>query len=123
MWKARISGLDHGKAIGDGNKKIKIDLSDFRLQCRNSCGSDHVIENLLPYLLPPDFVRSHDYRDDEEEDEDSDNDDEVEDNAGEEDVVEDVVVDEEEDDENDEDVSPSMDVQRLPMLRCQGLVP
>ena len=26
-------------------------------------------------------------------------------------------------DENDEDVSPSLDVQRLPMLRDQGLVP
>jgi hypothetical protein len=53
LWKARIS------AMGEGNKIMKMDQSDFRLQCRISCGADHVIENVLPYLLPPDFVRSY----------------------------------------------------------------
>ena len=39
--------------------KIKLDdsmdPSEFRLQCRISCGADHVIENVFPYLLPPDY--------------------------------------------------------------------
>ena len=59
LWKARIFSLDHEKAMGEGNKKMRMDQSDFRLQCRISCGADHVIENVLPYLLPPDFVRSY----------------------------------------------------------------
>ena len=66
LWKARISSLDHEKAMGEGNKKMKMDQSDFRLQCRISCGADHVIENVLPYLLPSDFVRSYVYVSDEE---------------------------------------------------------
>jgi hypothetical protein len=32
-----------------------MDPSEFRLQCRISCGADHVIENVFPYLLPPDY--------------------------------------------------------------------
>ena len=61
LWKIKIndSSLDHGKAIGGDSKKMKIDPSELRLQCRISCGDDHVVENVLPYLLPPDFVRSH----------------------------------------------------------------
>jgi hypothetical protein len=39
--------------------KIKLDdsldPSEFRLQCRISCGADHVIENVFPFLLPPDY--------------------------------------------------------------------
>jgi hypothetical protein len=34
---------------------------DNRLQCRISCGAEYVIENVLPYLLPPNFVRSYIY--------------------------------------------------------------
>jgi hypothetical protein len=52
MWKARISSL------GIDNEKMKIDLSEFRLQCHISCGSDHAVEHVWPYLLPSDFVRS-----------------------------------------------------------------
>ena len=55
LWKSRMD--DDSKAGGRGNKKIKIDLSEFRLQCRVSCGADHVVENVWPYSLPPDFVR------------------------------------------------------------------
>ena len=59
MWKARMDdSLDYGKAMGEGNKKLKIDLSDFRLQCRISCGADHVVENVWPYLQPSDYLRS-----------------------------------------------------------------
>ena len=39
-------------------KKMKFDQSDFRLQCRVSCGADHVVENVWPYSLPPDYVRA-----------------------------------------------------------------
>jgi hypothetical protein len=73
LWKARISSLDLGKVIGGGNKKFKVDQSDFRLQCRVSCGADHVVENVWPYLLPPDFVRSQIDDDDDDNDDDNDN--------------------------------------------------
>jgi len=56
MWNARMDdSLDHGKTMGGGNKKMKMDESEFRLQCRISCGADAVIVNVLPYLLPPYF--------------------------------------------------------------------
>ena len=45
---------------------------DNRLQCRISCGADFVIENVLPYLLPSDFVRSYVYISDDEDDDDDD---------------------------------------------------
>ena len=53
LWKMNIdaSNIDNGVAIGDDN----------RLQCRISCGAEYVIENVLPYLLPPNFVRSYVY--------------------------------------------------------------
>jgi hypothetical protein len=78
LWKKKIddSSLDHGKMMVGGNKKIKMDSSDFRLQCRINCGADHVVENVLPYLLSPDFVLSIDNSsddDDEEEDDDGGN--------------------------------------------------
>jgi hypothetical protein len=58
LWKIKI---DHGDATGGGgNENMSIDnRSEFRLQCRISCGADYVMENVLPYLLPPDFVRSN----------------------------------------------------------------
>jgi hypothetical protein len=68
LWQLRMD--DDSKAGGRGNKKIKIDLSEFRLQCRVSCGADHVVENVWPYSLPPDFVRSYVYVNDEDEEDD-----------------------------------------------------
>jgi hypothetical protein len=70
LWKARIddASVDRGKVMGSGNKKMKMDLSDFRLQCRVSCGADHVLENVFPYLLPPDYVRSNVNEDDNDDD-------------------------------------------------------
>jgi hypothetical protein len=70
MWKKKIddSSLGNGDSMGDSNKKWKNDVSDFRLQCRISCGADHVVENVCPYLLPPDYVRSY-VPDDDDEDE------------------------------------------------------
>jgi hypothetical protein len=59
LWKARIEyGKDHGEAIAGDNEEMNMDQSEFRLESRISCGADHVVENVLPYLLPPDFVRS-----------------------------------------------------------------
>ena len=66
LWKMKIdaSTIDNGDAMGDNN----------RLGCRTNCGADFVIENVLPYLLPPNFVRSY-----VEEDSDSSNNDEDDD--------------------------------------------
>ena len=61
LWKIKIddSSLINDKKMVGGNKKIKMDLSEFRLQCRISCGADYVLENVWKYLLPPDYVRSY----------------------------------------------------------------
>ena len=74
LWKMRMDNsiLEQGDAIGRGNKKMKFDQSDFRLQCRVSCGADHVVENVWPYLLPNDYVRAYVYSTDEEDDDNSD---------------------------------------------------
>jgi hypothetical protein len=75
LWKKKIdnSSLGHGGKMDTSNKKMKMDSSEFRLQCRINCGADHVVENVLPYLLPPDFVLSIDDSSDDEEEEDDDN--------------------------------------------------
>jgi hypothetical protein len=71
---------------------MTFDQSDFRLRCRVSCGADHVVDNVWPYSLPPDVVRSYVYSNEEEtEDEIED----VDDNTGEE--------DNDDDDEDDDD--------------------
>ena len=61
LWKIRMndSSFIHGNVINRCNKKLKMDTSEFKLQCRVSCGADYVIQNVWPYLLPPDFVRSY----------------------------------------------------------------
>jgi hypothetical protein len=68
-----------------------------RLECRISCGADHVVKNVWPYLLPLNFVGSYIYHlyarneensdsssnseeDDDELDHDSSNNDEDDDN-------------------------------------------
>lgn len=43
---------DHSQGNTLGSKKRKLGTSDFRKQCRFSCGSDTVIEHVLLYLLP-----------------------------------------------------------------------
>jgi hypothetical protein len=77
LWKIEIDNdNDQGETMGGGNNKLKMDQLEFRLQCRISCGADHVVENVWPYLLPTDFVRSYVYvndEDDEDEIEDVDN--------------------------------------------------
>ena len=84
------NGLDDGKTMGGSNKKMKMDESEFRLQCRISCGADAVIENVLPYLLPPNFELSYIHKDSSDDDDD---DDEEEDDDAESDNDEEVDVD------------------------------
>ena len=69
IWKMNIdaSNIDNSLVMGDDN----------RLECRTNCGADFVIENVLPYLLPSDFVRS--YISDEEDNNNNEDDDDVED--------------------------------------------
>jgi hypothetical protein len=76
LWKMNIdaSTVTNSLAMGDNN----------RLECRTNCGADFVIENVLPYLLPSDFVRSYIYISDEEDSDsnnDNDEDDDVEDDS------------------------------------------
>ena len=77
LWKAKLdaSNTDKGAAIDGGNKKLKFDQSCVRQQYRISCGADHVVENVWPFLLPPDYVRSYVMIIDDSEDDDDDSDD------------------------------------------------
>jgi hypothetical protein len=60
LWTIKLNdSKGHDNSMGSGNKKIKIDQSNFRVQCRISCGADQVVENVLPYLLSSDYVRSY----------------------------------------------------------------
>ena len=55
LWRAKMNGstsTNLSSNEGRSKKKTKIDESEFRNQCRISCGADNVIENVLPYLLP-----------------------------------------------------------------------
>jgi hypothetical protein len=90
LWKRNIdaSNIDNGVAMGDVN----------RLECRTNCGADFVIENVLPYLLPPNFVRSYVYISDEEESDSSNNNNEDDD-----DVEDDSSNNDEDNENNDED--------------------
>jgi hypothetical protein len=98
IWKMKINdgSKDLCETMGGGNKKIKRDGPEFRLQCRISCGADHVVESVWPYLLPSDYVRAYVYSSDEEDDDNADSDD----NTGEEDNDDDDV----DDDDNVEEV-------------------
>ena len=97
LWKARMDdSLGDGKTMGGSNKKMKMDESEFRLQCRISCGADAVIENVLPYLLPPYFELSYvdeDSSDDDDDDDDEEDDDDDDDDDAESDNDEEVDVD------------------------------
>jgi hypothetical protein len=90
LWKMNIdvSTIDIFDAMGDNN----------RLECRTNCGADFVIENVLPYLLPSDFVRSYVYISDEEDSDSSSNN-----NNEDDDDVEDDSSNNDEDNENNDD--------------------
>ncbi|KAL7542975.1 hypothetical protein ACHAXR_012277 [Thalassiosira sp. AJA248-18] len=55
LWKKKINESNRNRrrrTRGNRNKKIKVDDSGLRQQCRISCGAETVIENVLPFLLP-----------------------------------------------------------------------
>ena len=55
LWKIKLN--DHfGRERQRQNKRMKIEESDLREQCRVSCESDMVIQHVLPYLLPSSSV-------------------------------------------------------------------
>jgi hypothetical protein len=102
LWKIEIDNdNDQGETMGGGKQQLKMDPSDFRLQCRVSCGAEQVVENVFPYLLPPDFVRSYVYveTDDDDDDEDGDEYDDGEEVYGDNEYIENVD-DEEENEEH-----------------------
>jgi hypothetical protein len=103
LWKLRMDNsiLEQGDVIGRDNKKMKYDQSNFRLQCRVSCGANHVVENVWPYSLPPDFVRSYVYVNNEDDEDEIDN---VDDNTGEEDNDDDDIDNDDNVEEVDEEV-------------------
>ena len=51
LWKAKMNELSQGEKRRS-SKRMKLDESDLREQCRISCGAGIVIEQVLPYLLP-----------------------------------------------------------------------
>ena len=52
LWKAKIDESRCGLEVERPSKKLKVDDTDFRKNCRISCGAEHVIGNVLPFLLP-----------------------------------------------------------------------
>jgi hypothetical protein len=70
---------------------------DNRLECCTNCGADFVIENVWPYLLPPNFVRSYVYVHNEEDSDSSNNDENVDDE-----LDNDSINSDEDDDNNDD---------------------
>ena len=50
LWKNKLN--EHIQVGGRRNKKIRLEQSDFREQCRISCGTEMVIQHILPYVLP-----------------------------------------------------------------------
>lgn len=55
LWKAKIddSRLDLAESMGICNKKMKMDDTEFRMQCRISCGAEHVVENVCRFFYLP----------------------------------------------------------------------
>ncbi|KAL7540551.1 hypothetical protein ACHAXR_010894 [Thalassiosira sp. AJA248-18] len=76
LWKKEINELNNEKKRQ--NKKIKLDEAGLRQKCRISCGSDVIIEHVLPYLLPSQniFVFDVDSHDESSSEDESSSDDE-----------------------------------------------
>ena len=52
LWKHEMNDYSQGKKNRRTKKKMKIEESSIREQCRISCGADIVIEHMLPYFVP-----------------------------------------------------------------------
>jgi hypothetical protein len=56
LWKVRMT-MDtyiHQDLICSRQKKVRVDQSEFRRQCRVTCGADVVIGHVLPFLITVD---------------------------------------------------------------------
>jgi hypothetical protein len=51
LWKLRMNEKDPREEATHCQKKIKIDESSIRSECRVTCGADVVIRHILPYLI------------------------------------------------------------------------
>jgi len=52
LWKNKLEVHDQS------DKRLKVDMSGWRNQCRISCGANVVIGHVLPYLLPGQFQQT-----------------------------------------------------------------
>ena len=48
LWKNK---LNESNGSVRRNKRMKVEVSGLREQCRISCGADVVIQNILPFLV------------------------------------------------------------------------
>jgi hypothetical protein len=51
LWKVRMTLKSHQDMVIQSQKKMKIDASSIRQQCRVICGADVVIGHVLPFLI------------------------------------------------------------------------
>jgi hypothetical protein len=52
LWKMRMDEeKSHHDRSTQSQKKIKVDSSSMRRQCRITCGADIVISHMLPFLI------------------------------------------------------------------------
>jgi hypothetical protein len=51
LWKKRINDTNHQQNSAHYQKKIKIEGTSTRQQCRVTCGADVIIGHMLPYLI------------------------------------------------------------------------
>lgn len=53
LWKTKMNDDEHtGDASSRCSKKMKVDESGVREQCRVQSGADIIIPHVLPYMLP-----------------------------------------------------------------------
>jgi hypothetical protein len=69
LWRMRINQTNNQENDTQHQKKIKIDESDIRQQCRVTCGADTVIKHVLPYLLISAVDEESDLENDDDDDE------------------------------------------------------
>ena len=68
MWKNKMCVINGNKKRH--NKKAKMESFDYRENCRINCGSDIVIEHVLPYLVSmPDVEIDYEFYSDSEDEE------------------------------------------------------
>jgi hypothetical protein len=51
LWKLRMNENIPQEEVSHCHKKMRIDESEIRWQCRVTCGADVVIRHILPFLI------------------------------------------------------------------------